>query len=206
LRLYEMFMGPLDKERPWSTADIVGVHRFLQRLWRNLVDEDTGALRVTDAPADDATRRALHRTIAAVRADMQEMSFNTAIARLFELNNHLTALDATPREVADPLVLMVAPLVPHVAEELWQRLGHDDTLMYEQFPSADPALLVEATVEVPVQINGKVRARVTVAAGADAAAHEAAARADARIAELLAGKTVREVKIVPARIVNFVVE
>jgi leucyl-tRNA synthetase len=204
LRLYEMFMGPLDKERPWNTSDIIGVHRFLQRLWRNLVDEDSGASRVTDAPADAGTTRVLHRTIAAVRADMESLSFNTAIARMFELNNHLTQLGAVPREVAEPLVLMVAPLAPHVAEELWSRLGHADTLAYEPFPTADPALLVEETVEVPVQVNGKVRARVEVAAGADADAHEAAARAEPRIAAMLAGATVREVKVVPGRIVNFV--
>jgi leucyl-tRNA synthetase len=208
LRLYEMFMGPLEKERPWNTADIVGVYRFLQRLWRNLVDEDTGALRVSDAPADEETRRLLHRTIAAVRDDMTTMSFNTAIARLFELNNHLTTVvardGATPREVSEATTLMVAPLAPHIGEELWQRLGHSETLTYEDFPTADASLLVEETVEVPVQINGKVRARITVPAGADAAAHEAAARADARIAELLDGKTVREVKVVPGRIINFV--
>jgi leucyl-tRNA synthetase len=208
LRLYEMFMGPLEKERPWNTADIVGVYRFLQRLWRNLVDEDSGALRVSDAAADEETRRVLHRTIAAVRTDMATMSFNTAIARLFELNNHLTTVvardGATPREVAEATTLMVAPLAPHIAEELWQRLGHAETLTYENFPTADASLLVEDTVEVPVQINGKVRARITVPAGADAAAHEAAARADARIAELLEGKTVREIKVVPGRIINFV--
>jgi leucyl-tRNA synthetase len=208
LRLYEMFMGPLDKERPWNTADIVGVHRFLQRLWRNIVDEDTGAARISDAPADDETRRVLHRTIAAVRDDMTTMGFNTAIARLFELNNHLTAVvardGAAPKEVAEPFVLMVAPLAPHIAEELWARLGHGDTLTYEAFPTADAALLVEESVEVPVQINGKVRARVSVPTGADASAHEAAARADDRIAALLDGATVREVKVVPGRIVNFV--
>jgi leucyl-tRNA synthetase len=208
LRLYEMFMGPLDKERPWSTADIVGVHRFLQRLWRNFVDEDTGASRVTDDPADDETRRLLHRTIDAVATDMAAMSFNTAIARLFELNNHLTALvqssGALPREVAVPLVLMVSPLAPHVAEELWARLGNPETITYEAFPVADPTFLVDERVEVPVQVNGKVRARVQVAAGADAAAHEAAARAEPRIAELLDGATIRNLKVVPGKIVNFV--
>jgi len=209
LRLYEMFMGPLDKERPWNTSDIVGVHRFLQRLWRNLVDEETGAACVGDAPADDETRRVLHRTIAAVRDDMASMSFNTAIARLFELNNHLTAVvardGAAPRDVAEPLVLMVAPLAPHIAEELWSRLGHDGTLTYDDFPVADAALLVEETVEVPVQVNGKVRARIAVPAGADGAAHEAVARADAHVAALLEGATVKQVKVVPGRIVNFVV-
>ena len=176
LRLYEMFMGPLDKERPWNTSDIVGVHRFLQRLWRNLIDEDTGAIRVP-------TRRPTPRPFACCTAPSlpcaptwRPMSFNTAIARLFELNNHLTTVvardGATPRAVAEPLVLMVAPLAPHVAEELWARLGHDDTLAYEAFPVADESLLVEATVTVPIQVNGKVRARIEIAAGADdAAAH-----------------------------------
>jgi leucyl-tRNA synthetase len=204
-RLYEMFMGPLDKERPWNTGDIAGVHRFLQRLWRNLIDEVSGALRLSDARPDDETRRVLNRTIAAVRSDMAALSFNTAIARLFELNNHLTASEGgVSREVAEPLVLMVAPLAPHIAEELWARLGHDDTLAYEPFPSADESWLVHDTVEVPVQVNGKVRARVIVPAGADEAAHEAAARADAHIAGLLTGATVRKVVVVPGRTVNFV--
>jgi leucyl-tRNA synthetase len=209
LRLYEMFMGPLDKERPWSTADIVGVHRFLQRLWRNFVDENTGASRVSDEPADEVTRRLLHRTIDAVHADKAALSFNTAIARLFELNNHLTTLvqggGVLPREVAVPLTLMVAPLAPHVAEELWARLGHADTITYEKFPQPDARWLVEERVEVPVQINGKVRARVEIPVGADAAAHEAAARAEPRIAELLTGATVRQLRVVPGKIVNFVV-
>jgi leucyl-tRNA synthetase len=151
----------------------------------------------------------LHKTIDAVAADMASMSFNTAIARLFELNNHLTGVvqrdGATPRDVAEPLVLMVAPLAPHVAEELWQRLGHDDTLAYEQFPVADPAWLVVETVEVPVQVNGKVRARITVPDGADEDEHERVARADDRIAALLDGGTVRKVVVVPGRTVNFVV-
>ncbi|MDZ4827808.1 MAG: class I tRNA ligase family protein [Actinomycetota bacterium] len=213
LRLYEMFMGPLETSRPWNTSDIIGVHRFLQRLWRNLVDEETGALRVDDAPVDDDTKRLLHRTIAAVGADMVTMSFNTAIARLFELNNHLTQLAQrgrrTPRAVATPLVLMVAPLAPHIAEELWSRLGHAATLAYESFPEADPAWLVTESVEIPVQVNGKVRAKVTVAVGADEATHEAAARAEPKVAALLAdleggGASVKLVKVVPGRLVNIV--
>ena len=209
LRLYEMSSGPLDASRRWSTADIVGVYRLLQRLWRNLVDEETGLVRVSDARADDETRRVLHRTIAAVRDDMASMSFNTAIARLTECNNHLTRVvardGATPREVAEPLVLMCAPLVPHVAEELWSRLGHADTLTYGSFPTADPAWLFDDTVEVPVQVNGKVRARVTVSSGADEAEHERVARRDGRIAALLDGVEVRKVIVVPGRTVNFVV-
>jgi leucyl-tRNA synthetase len=208
LRLYEMFMGPLDASRPWNTADIVGVFRFLQRLWRNVIDEASGTVRVADVPADDETRRILHRTIAAAGADMAELSFNTAIARLFELNNHVTAVvqrdGAAPREVVEPLVLMVAPLAPHIAEELWQRLGHDETLAYEPFPVADSSWLTVDSVEVPVQINGKVRSRVTVPVGADESEHERLARADTRISALLDNGNVRKVVVVPGRTVNFV--
>ena len=182
LRLYEMFMGPLDADRVWSTADIAGVYRFLQRFWRNVVDEDTGELHVSSGAADDDTRRLLHRTIDAVRADMGTLEYNTAIARLFELNNHLTQVVAkqgsAPDEVVRAMVLMLAPLTPHVAEELWEKLGHESTVAFESFPVPDPALLVDDEVEIPVQVNGKVRARVRVASGADDIAHEAAARAD----------------------------
>ena len=160
-------MGPLDASRPWETRDVVGMYRFLQRLWRAMVDETTGEIVVDDAPADDETRRLLHRTIDAVRREMDALRFNTAIAKLIELNNHVTKLAATPREVAEPMVLMLAPLVPHVAEELWHRLGHDDTVTYTEFPVADPALLVDDTVEYPVQVNGKVRGRITVPVDAD---------------------------------------
>jgi leucyl-tRNA synthetase len=208
LRLYEMFMGPLDASRPWSTSDVAGVYRFLQRLWRNVVDEDTGEPHVSDEPADDETRRVVHRTIAAVDADMRELKFNTAIAHLFTCNNRLTQVVAeqgsAPREVVEPLVLMLAPLAPHIAEELWARLGNNETIAYERFPTADAAYLTVDEVEVAVQVNGKVRAQVLVAAGASEAEHETAARADEKVAAALEGKTVRKVVVVTGRIVNFV--
>jgi leucyl-tRNA synthetase len=173
-----------------------------------VVDEDTGDVRTTDEPADPETRRLLHRTIDAVRADMGTLEFNTAIARLFELNNRLTQVVAergsAPAEVVHAMTLMVAPLVPHVAEELWEKLGHEGTLAHEAFPEADTALLVDAEVEIPVQIDGKVRAHVRVATGADNLAHEAAARADERVAALLDGRAVQRVVVVPGRLVNFV--
>jgi leucyl-tRNA synthetase len=211
LRLYEMFTGPLDQSRPWDTKAVVGVFRLLQRIWRNIVDEDTGEITVApaDGPAaDDETLRALHRTIDAVREGMEQMRFNVSIARITELNNHLTARypdGGVPRSVAESLVLLLAPLAPHVAEELWSRLGHPDSLASEPFPVADRALLVDETVEIPVQLNGKVRTRVHVPADADAAAVEAAARADERVAALLEGATVRRVVAVPGRLINFVV-
>ncbi len=188
LRLYEMFMGPLDASRPWSTNDIVGVHKFLQRFWRNAVNEDTGELRVSDASAPDATpeplRRVLHRTIDKVGRDMASLEYNTAIAALMELNNALTKVvqeqGSAPREVIHAMVLMLSPLTPHVAEELWAKLGEADVLAFVQFPVADPALLVDDTVEIPVQVNGKVRARISVAADATQDEIEAAARAEPR--------------------------
>jgi leucyl-tRNA synthetase len=157
-------MGPLEQSKPWDTRAVVGSQRFLQRLWRIVVDEGSGALRVVDVPADPETTRLLHRTIEAVRHDFSTLGFNTALARLTELSNALTKLDAPPREVAEQLVLMVAPLAPHIAEELWSRLGHPETLAYEPFPAADPSLLVDETVTCVVQISGKVRDRVEVPA------------------------------------------
>ena len=208
LRLYEMFTGPLDQSRPWDTKAVVGVYRLLQRIWRSILDEETGEVRVEDSPADEETRRLLHRTIASVREGMETLRFNTSIARITELNNHLTARfpdGGVPREVAEPMVLLLAPLAPHTAEELWARLGHEGSLAWEAFPEADPALLVEDTIEIPVQVNGKVKARIQVAAGLSADELAAAAQADPQVAELLAGQTIRKVIAVPGRLVNFVV-
>jgi leucyl-tRNA synthetase len=164
LRVYEMSMGPLELSKPWETRAVVGAQRFLQRLWRNVIDEETGEVRVADVPLDDATARTLHKTIDAVSKDFPTLGFNTAIARLIELNNALTKLDVVPREAAEKLVVMVAPLAPHIAEELWQRMGHPDSITFESFPVADPALLVEDTVTCVVQIKGKVRDRLEVPA------------------------------------------
>jgi leucyl-tRNA synthetase len=205
LRLHEMSMGPLDASRPWETRDVVGMYRFLQRVWRNVIDEQSGEVAAVEAPASPATLRVLHRTIAGVADDMEHLRFNTAIAKLIELNNHLTKVGGCPREVAEPLVLMLAPLAPHVAEELWAGLGHDESLAREPFPIADPALLAEDTVEYPVQVNGKVRGRVVVPVDADAGAVEAAALAEARVVAALGGATPRKVIVVPGRMVNVVV-
>ena len=205
LRLYEMAMGPLDASRPWETRDVIGMYRFLQRLWRNMVDEETGDLALLDSAADVETQRLLHRTIAGVGDDMEALRFNTAIAKLIELNNHLTKLGGCPVDVAEPLVLMVAPLAAHVAEELWAKLGHDQSLAYQAFPVADTALLVADTVEYPVQVNGKVRGRITVAADLEPSAVEAAALADPKVIAYLAGATPKKLIVVPGRMVNIVV-
>ncbi|WP_460010407.1 leucine--tRNA ligase, partial [Mycobacterium avium] len=210
LRVYEMSMGPLEASRPWATKDVVGAHRFLQRVWRLVVDEQTGETRVVDGPGRDlptGTLRLLHRTIAGVSEDYAALRNNTAVAKLIEYTNHLTKehRDAVPRAAVEPLVLMLAPLAPHMAEELWLRLGHTTSLAHGPFPVADPAYLVEDTVEYPVQVNGKVRGRVTVAADADRDTLEAAALADEKVLAFLAGAQPRKVIVVPGRLVNLVV-
>jgi leucyl-tRNA synthetase len=208
-RFYEMSMGPLDVSRPWATKDVVGAQRFLQRLWRLVIDEDSGALRVGDIELTSEDRKHLHRAIAGVSEDYAELRFNTAGAKLIELNNYVTktygSADATPRELAESLVLMLAPMCPHVAEELWSALGHESSLAHGPFPVADERYLVDDTVEYPIQVNGKVRARVTVAADADRDAVQAAALAEERIAAVLGGGEPRKVIVVPGRLVNVVV-
>ncbi len=207
-RLYEMSTGPLEASRPWNTRDVVGMQRFLQRLWRNVVDEDSGETHVNAAAASEGLRRALHRCIDGVRADMEALRFNTAIATLIELNNVLTPYvaehGACPEEVAAPLAKMLAPLCPHMAEELWRRLGNPGTITYEDFPTADASLLASDTIEIPVQINGKVRTRLVVTVGMSQDELKAAALADAKVQELLAGTTPKKEIIVPGRLVNFV--
>jgi len=182
---------------------VVGAHRFLQRVWRMVVDEQTGSVRVVDAPVDEETRRLLHRTIDGVRADMEALRFNTAIAKLIELTNRVTAVGgaATSREVVQPLVQMVSPFAPHIAEELWRRLGHEGSVAYSDFPVADPALLVAESMTYPVQVNGKVRGRVQVAADATEDAVRAAALAE--VAEHLTGDP-KKVIVVPGRMVSVV--
>jgi leucyl-tRNA synthetase len=205
LRLYEMATGPMDASRPWETRDVIGMYRFLQRLWRTVVDEETGECVVDDTEPDADTVKLLHRTIDTVRTEMDALRFNTAIAKLIELNNAVTKLDATPRAIAEQMTLMVAPLAPHIAEELWRKLGHDDTVTYLDFPVADARYLVDDTVEYPVQVNGKVRGHITVAADADAAAVEAVALADDKVRVAIDGATPKKVIVVPGRMVNVVI-
>ena len=204
LRLHLMAMGPLDQSRPWNIDDVVGMYRFLQRVWRNIIDEDTGEVIVVDDAADEATARSMHKTIDAVATEMRHLRFNTAIAKLVELNNDVTKLDAAPRSVMESMVLMLAPLAPHMCEELWQKLGHSESLAYAEFPAADAAMLVEDQIELPVQVNGKVRGRVTVAADADNDTIEAAALADENVARTLDGAAPKKVIVVPGRMVNIV--
>ncbi|MEM1209872.1 MAG: leucine--tRNA ligase [Planctomycetota bacterium] len=209
LRLYEMYMGPLDQSKPWNPQDIVGVHRFLQRVWRNFVDDEADVLLVDEHAPDEDQLRLLHRTIKAVTDAMGSMSVNVAIAKLIEMNNAMVAMDRLPRALAEDFVRMLGPLSPHLAEELWERLGFDFSVTVADWPRHDERFLVEDTIELPVQVNGKLRGRVVVPADADRAAIESSARASAEsdeaVAAAVTGKSIRKVIVVPGRLVNLVV-
>ena len=211
LRMYEMAMGPLDVDRPWQPDDIVGVFRLLQRLWRNIVDEQTGQPRVADGSLspDEPLFEVLHRTIDAVDRLYIELRYNVAIARITELNNALGRYvqqhGASPRQVAEALVLMVAPLAPHMASELWEKLGHDEAIDDAPFPTADPDALVQTHVVLPVTVNGKPRGEITVDRLASQAEVTEAGLALEAVAKLVEGKEIVRVVVVPGKIVNFVI-
>ncbi len=209
LRLYEMFMGPLEAVKPWNTRGVEGVHRFLARVWRLVVDEEAEELRLHPAVAEVApdreTLRWLHRTIQKVTEDTEAMRFNTAIAAMMEFVNYLSKLPVRPRSVIEPFVLLLAPYAPHIAEELWHALGHVHSLADEPWPQYDPALLQEDEVEIAVQINGKVRARLKVPAGSDEASVQAVVLADAAVQQHIGSKAIKMIKVVPGRLVNIVV-
>ena len=208
LRVYEMSMGPLDTSRPWATKDVVGSQRFLQRLWRLAVNEDTGELATTDAALSEDDLKQLHRTIAGVRDDYENLRLNTVVAKLIEYVNYLTKTYRTeaPRAAVEPIAQLVSPIAPHIAEELWQRFGHDETITYQPFPTFEEKYLVDDEIEVPVQINGKVKARINVPADAAQDAVFDVALADAKIADLTNGKNVVKKIYVPGRMVNLVVK
>jgi leucyl-tRNA synthetase len=210
LRLYEMFMGPLEAVKPWSMDGVSGVRNFLDRVWRLIIDDRAETTQLNSAVQNIAPtieqNRIVHKTIKAVTNDAEQMSFNTAIARMMEFTNYFFKEDVRPKEAMEKLVLLLSPFAPHLAEELWQVLGNAKTLAYEPWPSYDEAMLKQDTIEVPVQVNGKLRGRIQAPAGADNAALEALAREDAKTAEHLAGKKVVKVIVVPGKLVNFVVK
>jgi leucyl-tRNA synthetase len=198
LRLYEMFMGPLEAVKPWQSSQIQGVVRFRDRV-NAIADKPLG-----DA-IDDATNRLVHKTVKKVTAHIEALAFNTAISAMMVLSNHLAGLDVVPRQAAEKLVLIVSPFAPHLGEELWRKLGHPASLAYEPWPSYDEALCVEEEVELPVQVNGKVRAVVAIARTAsEDEARKAALEADA-VRAFIEGKTIRKFVYVPGKIANLVV-
>ena len=210
LRLYEMFMGPLEQVKPWSMKGVEGVFRFLGRVWRMVIDDRSEDISLNSAVSDSQPTeehlRVLHKTIKAVSADIDRLSFNTAISRMMEFTNFMSGQDDRPKAVLEPFVLLLSPFAPHLAEELWNVLGHNESLSYQSWPSFDETLLVEDTVEIPVQINGKLRAKIQVPHGSDPASLQAAAKADETIQQQLDGKNVVKVIAVPGRMVNFVVK
>jgi len=206
MRLYEMFMGPLEAMKPWSMQGVQGVHRFLQKAWRTIVDEETGRLAgaIQDAAADEETLRLLHQTIKKVGGDIETFGFNTAISAMMILVNHVSRLDVKPRAVVEPFVLLLAPFAPHIAEELWQRLGHTKSLACEPWPQYDDAVAREKEVELAVQVNGKIKDRIVVGADADEEQIKARALASEKVVTALAGNTPRKVIVIKSRLVNIV--
>ncbi len=205
-RLYEMYMGPIEASKPWNTRDVPGLFKLINRIWRLVIDEQTGELSpaLVNTEADGETLRILHKTIKKVGEDIEQFKFNTAIAAIFDFVNALTPARQRPRSVIEPFVLVISPFAPHLAEELWHRLGHRQSLSYEPWPRYDPELAKDEQVEVAVQIMGKVRSRIMVPADVDDRQMETAALADERIQRELAGKTVRKVIVVKGRLVNIV--
>jgi len=206
LRLYEMFLGPLEANKPWSTRGVEGITRFIDRVWRLYVDEDG---HLSHAMADEKPTleesRLLHRTIRKVTEDLEALKFNTAIAQMMVFVNEIMKLDRRPRALLEPFVLLLSPLAPHLGEELWSRLGHKQSLAYHPWPIFDPALTIDETVTVAVQVNGKLRATLELARGSDQAAAQAAALADERVHKYVDGAEVRKVIYVPDKLLNLVI-
>jgi len=205
LRLYEMYMGPLEASAPWNTRDIVGVHRFLQRVWRLAIDEQSGGLRSDLAEAaNDGVERALHATIAKVTEDIPQLSYNTAIASMIEFVNAATSEGSITRDQLARFACLLSPFAPHIAEELHVKLGNNTSIAFEPWPSFDETMLTSDVIELPVQIMGKVRGKIQVPADASQEDIEALAVQDEHIASLIEGKTIRKIIVVPQQIVNIV--
>ncbi len=210
LRLYEMFMGPLEDSIAWSMKGVDGVRKFLDRVWRMIIDHQAEELilnaAVQDVPPTDEQNRFLHKTIKVVTADLERMAFNTAIARMMEFVNFFNKESTRPKMAMQQFVLLLSPMAPHLCEELWELVGKPNTLAYEPWPQFDDALTQEDTIEIPVQLNGKLRTKIQVAKDIGKDDLEAAARADEKIAKDLDGKQVVKLIVVPGRLVNFVVK
>jgi len=206
MRLYEMFMGPLEAMKPWNMQGVEGVYRFLQKVWRAVVDEETGHIdtRVREAQADEATLRLLNQTIKKVGDDIETFGFNTAISAMMILINHVGKQDVRPKSVVEQLLLILAPFAPHVCEELWERLGHGETLAYEPWPGYDAELIKEKEIELAVQVNGKIKDRIVVAAGTDEEQIKLRALENEKVAAAIGGKEPKKIIVVKSRLVNIV--
>jgi leucyl-tRNA synthetase len=207
MRLYEMFMGPLEAIKPWNMQGVEGVHRFLQRVWRMIVDEDAGRLAeaVKQAEPDEQTLRLLHKTIKKVGDDIEGFNFNTAISAMMIFTNHLGKQAVRPKAVVEKFVRILAPFAPHIAEELWEKLGHKDTIAYEPWPQYDKALIREKEIELAVQVNGKIKDRIVVAADADERQIKEKALSAEKVIVAMAGKTPKKIIVIKSRLVNIVI-
>ena len=206
MRLYEMFMGPLEAIKPWSMQGVEGVYRFLQKTWRMIVDEETGRLDevVEEAQPDEATMRLLHQTIKKVGDDIESFGFNTAISQMMIFVNHLGKQAVRPKSVVEKFVLILAPFAPHITEELWQKLGHKDSLAYEPWPEYDKELIKEKQIELAVQVNGKIKDRIVVAADADEKRIESEALSSTKVQAAMGGKSARKIIVARPRIVSII--
>ncbi|MFC1737548.1 leucine--tRNA ligase [Planctomycetota bacterium] len=207
MRLYEMFMGPLESVKPWSMQGVEGVHRFLNKVWRTIVDEDTGCLdeSVKQADADEKTLRLLNQTIKKVTNDIETFGFNTAISQMMIFINHLASQKVRPKSVVEKFVLILSPFAPHIAEELWAKLGNDNTLAYEPWPEYDPEIVKEKEIELAVQVNGKIKDRIVVSADADEEQIKQKAIASEKVIAALAGKEPKKIIVIKSRLVNIVI-
>ena len=210
LRLYEMYLGPLEASKPWNTRDIVGVYRFLQRVWRLVVvaEGEEGAWklnpRISDRPGE-ALERLLHRTIKKVQEDIDRFAMNTAIAQMIVWSNEAQKAPTIGRDQLERFLRLLSPFAPHICEELWQRLGHEASITIEAWPEYDEQLCIDETVEMAVQVKGKLRARIQVAADASEEQIVAAAKAEAKVAAEIAGKEIRRAIVVKGRLVNLII-
>jgi len=204
LRVYEMFMGPLESSKPWSSKAVEGTTRFLDRVWRLFTNED-GQIAFTDGEVPLELQRILHKTIAKVTEDLDALKFNTAISQMMVFVNEVNKTNARPRAVLEPFLLLLSPFAPHLSEELWNRMGHPDTLAYAAWPKHDPALVIDDTVTVAVQINGKLRATLDLARGLAQEAVQEAAFADERVRKYTDGAQIKKVIHVKDKLLNVVV-
>jgi len=204
--VYEMFMGPLEATKPWNASGVDGIHRFLSRVWRLFVAED-GSLnsKITTDGGSDEFKRTWHKTIKKVTEDFENLRFNTAISQLMIFVNEAYKTDAVPKAAAENFVQLLSPLAPHLAEELWERLGHTGTITYESWPAYDEAWTVEAEVEIVVQVNGKIVERTKISKDLDQAAMQEHSLSLPSVQQAVAGKTIRKVVAVPGKLVNIVV-
>ncbi|MHC5077238.1 MAG: leucine--tRNA ligase, partial [Planctomycetota bacterium] len=207
MRLYEMFMGPLEAMKPWSMHGVEGVYRFLNKVWRTVINEETGQLNdeVNESKPEEKTIRMLHQTIKKVGDDIESFGFNTAISQMMIFINHLSQRKDRPKSVIETFLLVMSPFAPHIAEELWSRLGHNDTLAYEPWPQYDEKLIKEKEIELAVQVNGKIKNRIVVSADADEEQIKKTALGCEKVALALQGKAPKKVIVIKSRLVNIVV-